>query len=229
MGKLVPPRVVNRQRPALPKPGLPAVRNVDKLMEGTSPVFDTISIIERKREYLLQALEDGKPADIITADLTKVMLQAFIDLLPALERGAKESSRAVYPLEKIASLIREMSHDLRSMQDRNAMREKIMNGVIDPALLDFANKNVTELNRLARIVNDNAEAVDFIEALKTRVSALANGLHIHVANSLDNYFGGSRDASKIILDNEGADDGDYFDEPDNTELDYKSKIARRRS
>lgn len=231
MGKPVIPRLAGRNSPAVAKPTPRPAPATEVYNPNPVPVDATqhVSLIERKRAQLLRALEDGKPASIVTADLTKVMLQAMIDLLPELEKGAKASSRAVYALDKVAALTRELAHDLRSMEDRDAMREKLMNGIIDPALLDFANKNVTELNRLSRIVNDNAEAVDFIQALKVRVSTLVNGLHVNVANSLDGYFGGSKDAVNIVSESDGLDDDDYFEEPDSSELVHKSKIASRRS
>jgi hypothetical protein len=228
--------VINRKLPtrrlkdvALP-PKKAAIGNVMAYESKGGDVSDQVSIIERKRDQLLAAIEGGKtPSSTITYELTTVMLQAMINLLPNLEKAANANSKGVYHLEKIAVLARDLQMDLRNMEDRNTMREKIMNGIVDPALLEFTNKNITELNRLRRLVSDDAEAVDFIESLKLRTHELVNGLHIRLSNDLDKYFGGTKDAMALI-DHKQAEDNsdDYFEKADDSEAQYKAKRANRK-
>lgn len=201
----------------------------DRSYPGGLPSEQT-SLIERKREALLQALENGAPAATVTVDLTNILLQAIIDILPSLERNAKASSKNVYHLEKMATLARDLQHDLRNMEDRNAMRDKIMGDVIDPELLSFANQNITDLNKLVRLLRNNPEAQDFVDRLRHRTAVTVNSLHSKVANALDAYFGGDKNAQNIMSENTSEDDeDDIYGEPDDAdELAAKAKGTRRK-
>jgi hypothetical protein len=159
---------------------------------------EQVSLIEQKKNDILDGLRKGEALDVVTMDLANILLQALVDMLPSFERNAKASSKNIYHLERVSAIIRELSHDLRSSQDRNAMRTQIMTNTIDPAILQFASRQITELNQLQRFVRGDAQAIEFINTLKNRVAVLTNELHVNVANQLDAYFGGSKDAQKIL-------------------------------
>lgn len=163
-----------------------------------------VSLIGARKDEIISRLH-GQNLDSVTMDLTRVLLQAIVDILPSIEVAAKTSSRGVYPLVNLANIMRELTHDLRSMQDRNAMREKVMNNVIDPELLSFANAQIVGLNRLRRFIKDN-DGKDMLAAIKGDVAVLVNRLHTNTANELDKYFGGDGKAEKIISEKEADED-----------------------
>lgn len=163
-----------------------------------------VSLIGARKDEIISRLH-GQNLDSVTMDLTRVLLQAIVDILPSIEVAAKTSSRGVYPLVNLANIMRELTHDLRSMQDRNAMREKVMNNVIDPELLSFANAQIVGLNRLRRFIKDN-DGKDMLAAIKGDVAVLVNRLHTNTANELDKYFGGDGKAEKIISEKEVDED-----------------------
>lgn len=157
-----------------------------------------VTVMAKRKDDLIRRLETGEGFDIITMDLANSLLQAIIGILPSVEAAAKISTRGVYPLVNLTNIVRELSHDLRSMSDRNTMRERIMNGIIDPALLRFAQGQITSLNQLERKVRADPQASEFIVGLRNNVATTINEMRINVSNSLDAYFGGEGNAKGIM-------------------------------
>ena len=171
----------------------------DRGKYGKEPdISETLSLMSEYKEDILARLRTREGADIITSDLTNAMLQSVVNVLPSLEEFALKSPKGVYPLENMLSIARELAHDIRSQQDRNTMRERIMNGIIDPALLRFAQGQITSLNQLERKVRADPQASEFIVGLRSNVANTINETRIAVSNSLDAYFGGEGKAKGIL-------------------------------
>lgn len=122
-----------------PSSYLPPARNQPqntKTNDVASELDDKVSIIGQHRKDLIRRLERGENLDGVALDLTNITLRAIVDIMPEVELAAKTSSRGVYPLVNLTNLLRELSHDLRSMQDRNAMRDRIMNEVKRGEIID---------------------------------------------------------------------------------------------
>lgn len=183
----------------MPAPGNKVV------LRGPSPVTnarikteEVLSFIELQKDDIIRRLQSGTGAEIVTADLTNIMLQSVVNILPSLEKAALASPRGVYPLEKLLGMARELAHDARVASDRNVMREKIMNGIIDPALIRFAQKQITALNQLARKLHKDEQAVEHVAKMRDNVAETVNDMRVNVSNTLDSYFGGDGDAKGIV-------------------------------
>jgi hypothetical protein len=170
-------------------------------------IDDSVSLLATRKDDIIKRLEAGEGFDIVTMDLTNSLLQAVVGILPSVEKQAKTSSRGVYPLVNLTNIVRELGHDLRSMQDRNTMREKVMSEILDPKLLLFARSQITALNQLARKVRDPAQQ-EFIESMRAAVAKTVNEMRIETANALDAYFGGDGKAQGIVKEEEVLEERD---------------------
>jgi hypothetical protein len=161
-------------------------------------ISKSISLIEARKDEIIHRLREGSATDVVTADLTNTMLQAVVNILPSVEKAALSSSKGVYPLEKLLGMARELAHDLRQSSDRNQMRLVIMGQIIDPALLRFAQEQITQLNALERRVRNDPQSMEFVAKMKSNVAESVNNMRIKTSDALDAYFGGDGGAKGIM-------------------------------
>lgn len=161
-------------------------------------VSSAVSLIALQKDDILARLREGTATDVVTADLTNVMLQAVVNILPSVELLALSNPRGVYPLEKLLGMARELVHDAKSSADRNQMRMVLMGEIIDPSLLRFAQEQITQLNALERRVRNDPQTTEFVAKMKANVASTVNSMRIKISDSLDAYFGGDGGATSII-------------------------------
>ena len=210
----------------LPKPR--DKKTYKKTDDDAIDVDSRLLIIQGKKQQILDRLESGEGIDLVTQDLTNTILQSLVSLLPSIEEAAHKSSRGVYPLEKVVNAIRELSHDLRSMEDRGAMRQRIVNDILDPNMLELVRKQIVYLNRLHALVKDDAQAIEYVDAMRASLAENVNATRVMISDKLDAYFGGEGGAKGIVRSDHTGREIDEEDFPKkHPKYDDESPRAKR--
>ena len=185
-------------------------------------------MIETRKDELRARLQSGDGIDIITSDLTSILLQSVINILPSLEEAALANPRGVYPLEKLLNVVRELAHDARSMSDRGAMRQRIVNDILDPNMLELVRKQIVYLNRLHAFVKDDAQAIEYVDAMRASLAENVNATRVMISDKLDAYFGGEGGAKGIVRSDHTGREIDEEDFPKkHPKYDDESPRAKR--
>lgn len=188
----------------------PTKREIAKLATDAE---QATTFLKSRKNSMMDQLANGSNVDGVSLDLTVGMLSAIVDALPTLEANLK-GPKGVYPFVNLVTATRELIHDLRTMQDRSAIRKAVIEDVIAPSIVTLVRDLNTSINHLGKVakreLGPNAEMNEAIEHLKTMIEQTANASYKSAVVSLNRYLGGIPEEPRKLVSEDEAEEGDVY-------------------
>ena len=172
-------------------------KHTSKKTSDQSHDIDSIYALFSERQQELQKLIDsGETHDQATSRIAQTLMQAVIAAVPNFEKRLKNgTSRDVYAFVALTDMILKVSIELRNMQDRNVMSNKIMKEVIQPNLKDLTSKMVAAINdaksKVPRDTKNASRITDSIDSIKEITLKSVTEMYVETGEAIAAYFGGS--------------------------------------
>jgi len=154
------------------------------------------TIVGSQVEGIHQLLEIGD-ADSARTRTYKVLLQSVLDLLPHAENNIRKTKgqKGVYQLTSMITTIRELLIDVQASQDRARVGDLIIEKIVQPAMLNFANSMITHFENVSSDAKLRMKREDF-ELFKQELDKTKRSL----ASIFQDMFYEIRDKTKEFME-----------------------------
>lgn len=132
-------------------------KNMEKKSKELGKIAGVFGVDGRKIQALLKNNND----DAAILKMQRSLLNMLVEMIPIAEETYRthKTERAAYAMNAFISQIRELMSDIVSSQDRQIAAETIVNSIIKPAMLGFAqftiDNNYQLSKKLSAFVADN--------------------------------------------------------------------------